>query len=55
MKNLVLTFLLAVLVVLTCVTIRRIVSGSPTLAGQKTTLVAIGADPVPPTPPKPSN
>jgi len=54
MKNLVLTFLLAVLVVLTCVTIRRMVSGTPSFAGQKPALLAIGGDPVPPTPPKPS-
>jgi hypothetical protein len=57
MKNLVLTFLLAVLVVLTCVSIRRMVGGTATLAGQKPTLVAIGSEPVPPMPPppKPSN
>ncbi len=53
MKNLVLTFLLALLVVLTCVSIRRMVGGTPTFAGQKTTLVAIGVSPVP-TMPRPS-
>jgi hypothetical protein len=51
MKNLVLTFLLALLVVLTCVSIRRMVGGTPTFAGQKPTLVAIGVEPVPPFPP----
>jgi hypothetical protein len=53
MKNLVLTFLLALLVVLTCVSIRRMVGGTPTFAGQKPTLVAIGPEPVPPFPPPP--
>jgi len=52
MKNLVLTFLLALLVVLTCVSIRQMVCG--TSAGQKPALVAIGGDPVPPLPPPPS-
>ncbi|MGA2611181.1 MAG: hypothetical protein ABSH01_27360 [Terriglobia bacterium] len=52
MKNLVLTFLLALLVVLTCVSIRRMVGGTP-FAGQKPALVAIGGDPVPPFPPPP--
>jgi hypothetical protein len=51
MKNLVLTFLLALLVVLTCVSIRRMVGGTPTFAGQKPTLLAIGVEPVPPFPP----
>jgi hypothetical protein len=57
MKNLVLTFLLAVLVVLTCVSIRRMVGGNPAFAGQKPALVAIGSEPVPPMPtppPKPT-
>jgi hypothetical protein len=54
MKNLVLTFLLALLVVLTCVSIRRMVSGNPSFAGQKPALVAIGVSPVPPLP-KPTN
>jgi len=61
MKNLVLTLLLALLVVLTAISVRRIVAGTATAAGQTPTLVAIGGDPVPPTPPpkpqptKPSN
>ena len=54
MKNLVLTFLLAFLVVLTCVSIRRMVSGTPSLAGQKPALVAIGSSPPPPLPPPPT-
>ena len=49
MKNLVLTFLLALLVVLTCVSIRRMVGGT-SFAGQKPTLIAIGVEPVPPLP-----
>jgi hypothetical protein len=55
MKNLVLTFLLALLVVLTSVSIRRMVAGTPTFAGQKPALVAIGVEPVPtwPGPPAP--
>ena len=53
MKNLVLTFLLALLVVLTCVSIRRMVGGTSTFAGQKPALVAIGGAPVPPLPPPP--
>jgi hypothetical protein len=55
MKNVVLMFLFAVLVVLTCVSIRRMVGGTPTFAGQKPTLVAIGPEPVPwpPPPPRP--
>jgi hypothetical protein len=53
MKNLVLTFLLALLVVLTSVSIRRMVGGTPTFAGQKPTLVAIGSEPVPYPPPAP--
>jgi hypothetical protein len=58
MKNLVLTFLLALLVVLTCVSIRRMVGGNASFAGQKPALVAIGTDPyppLPPPPPKPTN
>jgi len=59
MKNLVLTFLLALLVVLTAISARRMVAGNST-AGVSPTLVAIGGDPVPPMdpppkPPKPSN
>jgi hypothetical protein len=40
------------LVVLTCVSIRRMVAGTTTSAGQKSTLVAIGPEPVPPMPPR---
>jgi hypothetical protein len=47
MKNIVSTFLLALLVVLTCLSIRRMVGGVPISAGQKPTLVAIGPEPVP--------
>jgi hypothetical protein len=50
MKNLVLTFVLALLVVLTCVNIRRMVAGTATSAGQKPTVVAIGPEPYPPLP-----
>ena len=53
MKNVVLMFLFAVLVVLTCVSIRRMVGGTPTFAGQKPALVAIGGEPVPYPPPAP--
>jgi hypothetical protein len=53
MRNLVLTFFLALLVVLTCVSIRRMVAGNATFAGQKPALVAIGVSPVPPFPPPP--
>ena len=54
MKNLVVTLLLAMLVVLTAVSVRRMVAGNATYAGTPT-LVAIGTDPVPPVPPgKPS-
>ena len=62
MKNSVVTLLLALLVVLTAVSVRRMVAGNATCAGSAT-LVAIGTDPVPPVPPpapkpapqKPSN
>jgi hypothetical protein len=58
MKNLVVTLLLALLVVLTAVSVRRMVAGNATSTGSPA-LVAIGADPVPPLlpppPPKPSN
>jgi hypothetical protein len=47
MKNLILTFLLALLVVLTAISVRRMVAGTATAAGQSPTLVAIGTDPVP--------
>jgi hypothetical protein len=54
MKNLVLTFLLALLVVLTAISVRRMVAGTATTAAKSPALVAIGADPVPlPPPPKP--
>ena len=54
MKNSVVTLLLALLVVLTAVSVRRMVAGNATYAGTPT-LVAIGTDPVPPVPPgKPS-
>jgi hypothetical protein len=51
MKNLVLTFLLALLVVVAAISIRRMVAGTATVAGQSPTLVAIGVEPVPPWPP----
>jgi hypothetical protein len=47
MKNLVLTFVLALLVVLTCVSVRRMVAGTATSAGQMSMLGAIGPEPVP--------
>ena len=54
MKNFVLSVLLAVLVVLTATSVRRLVAGTSTSVGTPT-LVAIGTDPVPPVPPgKPS-
>ena len=49
MKNLVVTLMLALLVVLTAVSVRRMVTGNATYAGTPT-LVAIGTDPVPPVP-----
>jgi len=53
MKNLVLTFLLALLVVLTAISVRRMVAGTTT-AVKSPALIAIGGDPVPlPPPPKP--
>jgi hypothetical protein len=52
MKNLVVTLLLALLVVLTAVSVRRMVAGTSPSAGSPT-LVAIGTDPVPPLPPPP--
>jgi len=54
MKNLVLTFVLALLVVVTAISIRRMVTATATVAGKTPTLVAIGGDPVPPVPPPPS-
>jgi heme/copper-type cytochrome/quinol oxidase subunit 4 len=53
MKNFVMTFVLALLVVLTCVAIRRMVVGNVTSTGQAPTVVAIGTSPVPPWPPDP--
>lgn len=47
MKNLVLTFVLALLVVLTIVSVRRMVAGNVASTGQKPTLLAIGVEPVP--------
>jgi hypothetical protein len=52
MKNVVLTILLAVLVVLTSVSLRRLVAGNATATGRPA-LVAIGVAPVPPVPPPP--
>jgi hypothetical protein len=53
MKNLVLTFLLALLVVVTAISLRRMVDGTATIDGVRPPLVAIGTDPVPPFPPFP--
>jgi hypothetical protein len=59
MKNLVLTFLLALLVVVTAISIRRMVVGNATFAGHNPALLAIGTAPVPypqpPPPPPPTN
>lgn len=49
MKNYLLAFLLAVLVVLSAVSLRRSVAGI-TSAGASQKLVAIGTEPVPPFP-----
>ena len=54
MKNLVLTFLLALLVVVTAISVRRMVAGTASSTGQKPVVVAIGTDPVPPWPPAPA-
>jgi hypothetical protein len=51
MKNLVLTFLLALLVVAAAISVRRVVAGNATTAGQRPALLAIGSGPVPPWPP----
>jgi len=51
MKNFTLTFLLALLVVLTAICVRRTVAGTATAPGESPTLVAIGTDPVPLPPP----
>jgi len=53
MKNLVLTILLALLVVATAISLRRLIAGNATVAAQSPTLVAIGTEPVPPTPTPP--
>jgi len=47
MKNIFLTFFLALLVVVTAITVRRMVAGTGTAAAQNPTLLAIGTDPVP--------
>ena len=54
MRNVVLTFLLALLAVATVLSLRRMVAGTAMFAGQEQTLVAIGTDPVPLPPPPPS-
>jgi len=55
MKNLAATVLLALLVVLTCASLRRAVAGTVVTA-DKPALLAIGTAPVPPMPPtKPSD
>jgi len=51
MKNLALTFLLALLVVVTAISVRRMVAGTSTAPGDVLSLVAIGTDPVPLPPP----
>ncbi len=53
MKNLVLTFLLALLVVLTAISVRRVFAGNATFAAQRPNLVAIGGEPIP-LPPRPT-
>jgi hypothetical protein len=55
MKNLVLTFFLALLVVVTVISVRRMVAGNATVTGQKPAVVAIGGAPVPPFPPPDHN
>jgi hypothetical protein len=52
MKNLVLTFLLALLVVATALSLRRTLAGTVPSGGQGSTLIAIGTGPVPPIPPQ---
>ncbi len=51
MKNLVLAFLLALLVVLSSMTLRRSVAGVDRSSSSRPKLVAIGGDPMPPLPP----
>ena len=53
MKNLILTCLLALLVVVTAISVRRMLGGTAAFAGQKPALVALGGSPVPPIPPPP--
>jgi hypothetical protein len=58
MKNLVLMFLLALLVVATASSLWRMFAETVTIDGVRPPLVAIGTDPVPPfppAPPKPTN
>ena len=56
MKNIILTFLLALLVVVTAISVRRMAAGNATATGQRPALMAIGTGPVPyPPPPPPSN
>ena len=52
MKNLAVTVLLALLVVLTAASLRRAVAGT-VVAGDKPAIMAIGTEPVPPLPPPP--
>jgi hypothetical protein len=53
MKNLVLMFLLALLVVVTASSLWRMFAETVTIDGVRPPLVAIGTDPVPPFPPAP--
>jgi hypothetical protein len=53
MKNLVLTFLLALLVVLTAISVRRLVVGTVT-AAPAPGAIAIGTSPIPWPPPEPT-
>ena len=53
MKNLVLMFLLALLVIATASSLWRMFAGTATIDGVRPPLVAIGTDPVPPFPPPP--
>jgi hypothetical protein len=52
MKNPVLMFLLALLVVVTASAFWRTFAGTATIDGVRPPLVAIGTDPVPPFPPR---
>ncbi len=51
MKNLLLAFLLALLVVLSSMTLRRSVAGVDKSSSSRPNLVAIGGSPLPPIPP----